>query len=399
MRAEYVLYKSIYKRQVCWRARFCWDESIHRYTVSRALGISAVGRRENRREAEDAAEIIAQQFYGKNKNSQNTADINFIEYLNSFWRDGSPYIEEKAIVDKLPLSTAYVKNNQSYIRLHITPCPLFENISVSEFNKKIIRDYKLWCAKKGMSGRLINQCLQTISIAIRYMISNGDLIIDPFLGVSKAYHDEKKKGILTLDEYDRLIKSDIKDYYARLSVLLGCLCGMRRGEVRGLLWGDIGDGVIIIHHNWVDGDGAKNPKRRGGLLRENERTVPMPYIIADILNLISKIIINKNKDDFVIQSIKRKGSLIPVSAKYFDHAVKRELMNIGISLEEQKRRNLSFHSLRHTFVTIGRLKGISDLEIQALAGHSAKMMERYSDHKEAIDIKGIGLKLEQSLLI
>jgi len=122
----------------------------------------------------------------------------------------------------------------------------------------------------------------------------------------------------------------------------------------------------------------------------------MPRVIADLVNPIFAFASFKAPDDFVIQSAKRKG--VPVSAKYFDRALKRELDGIGLSPEEQKRRNLSFHSTRHSFVTLGRLAGISDLEIQALAGHSARMMERYSHAEQVVDVRQIGEKLERSLL-
>jgi integrase len=55
---------------------------------------------------------------------------------------------------------------------------------------------------------------------------------------------------------------------------------------------------------------------------------------------------------------------------FFCNAIRRELEAIGISAYEQKKRNLTFHRLRHSFITLGRLDGITDLEIQAIAGHS-----------------------------
>jgi integrase len=62
-----------------------------------------------------------------------------------------------------------------------------------------------------------------------------------------------------------------------------------------------------------------------------------------------------------------------------------DLEAIGISAEEQRRRNISFHSLRHSFVTLSRALGVSDFEIQALAGHkSAAMMERYSHARQVV---------------
>jgi hypothetical protein len=50
--------------------------------------------------------------------------------------------------------------------------------------------------------------------------------------------------------------------------------GYPRGQVRvaqgrnpGLQWGDIADGIITVRHNYVDEDGLKGTKTRGGLIR------------------------------------------------------------------------------------------------------------------------------------
>jgi integrase len=67
-------------------------------------------------------------------------------------------------------------------------------------------------------------------------------------------------------------------------------------------------------------------------------------------------------------------------------------------VNEQWRRNLTFHGLRHTFVTLGRLAGISDLEIQALARHkSGAMMERYSHAAQVLDFAAAREKLEKAI--
>jgi integrase len=57
----------------------------------------------------------------------------------------------------------------------------------------------------------------------------------------------------------------------------------------------------------------------------------------------------------------------------------------AIDDSEQRRRNISFHSLRHTFVSLLRLAGVEDFQVQALAGHkSAAMMEKYSHRREVM---------------
>jgi integrase len=53
---------------------------------------------------------------------------------------------------------------------------------------------------------------------------------------------------------------------------------------------------------------------------------------------------------------------------------------IGISEPERKKRNIVFHSLRHSFNTIMRNQGIPDFIIQAYMGHSSPVMtDNYTD--------------------
>jgi integrase len=66
---------------------------------------------------------------------------------------------------------------------------------------------------------------------------------------------------------------------------------------------------------------------------------------------------------------------------------------------EQKKRNLTFHSLRHTFITLSRLEGVlSDFEIQAIAGHStSRMMEHYSHAGKVIEFKAMREKMGKAV--
>jgi integrase len=110
----------------------------------------------------------------------------------------------------------------------------------------------------------------------------------------------------------------------------------------------------------------------------------------------------------------------PYGKNYFENALAKELDSIGIPgrwrpaphqgkkltaeakkipegyVDEQKRRNLTFHGLRHTYVTLGRMAGISDIEIQALARHkSGAMMNRYSHASQVLDFTAAREKLEK----
>jgi integrase len=182
---------------------------------------------------------------------------------------------------------------------------------------------------------------------------------------------------------------------------------MRMGEVRGLQWGDIENGLIHIRHNWIDREGMKAPKCKGGAVRENFRTVPLPSSIAAIMETLRGLSVNLSATSFVIESSRKNGE--PVSKDFFRYVLDKELAATGIPgtwkgkdpapadyVNGQKRRNLTFHGLRHTFITQGRLAGITDLEIQALAGHrSGAMMENYSHVAQVLDFAAAREKLEK----
>jgi integrase len=181
------------------------------------------------------------------------------------------------------------------------------------------------------------------------------------------------------------------------------------GEVRGLQWGDIEDGLIRIRHNLIDGEGMKAPKCKGGAIRENPRTVPLPSSVAATLEILRGLSANPSASSFVIESSRKNGE--PVSKDFFRYAMDKELASIGIPgtwkgknqapadyVNKQKQRNLTFHSLRHTFITLGRIAGITDLEIQTLAGHrSGAMMENYSHAAQVLDFQAAREKLEKAI--
>jgi integrase len=248
-----------------------------------------------------------------------------------------------------------------------------------------------WAADNGLSGRTINSVLSTMRVAINYAVEREELDRSPFRNVKKASDSPKEKGVLTFAERKKLINAKPTDPRSRLAVLLGLLCGMRRGEVRGLKWGDFDNGLISLTHNFVNMDGLKKPKRG------KVRTVPYPNIVEKALEEVRKISIHPTMDNYVFESFDRPGK--PMGESFFRNAIKRELKGIGITIDEQKKRNLSFHSLRHSFITLGRLDGISDMEIQAIARYSTrKMMEHYSHADKVIDFNITKEKIENAII-
>ena len=437
--APYSLYKKLTKSGVVWYVRF-WDAETQGYNTVRSTGIMVEGKRERWREADDAAKAILEELQQEKakqyaislptkeetillqatplqreasqvpvfKNPPNEADTPFIQYLLDFWKADSEYVKYKRDVKKKPLSAYYVKLNHDDVAIHIASFPGFQNIKLRELTKKLLKEWLICMSTKRivhkrkdgtesicgfLSGRRINSVLQGMRVAVRWAVDNETLSTDPFKRLDEATEESKEKGILTSAELFRLIALPVKDPYSRLAVLLAARCGMRRGEIRGLQWGDIKNGIITIQHNYTNSDGLKAPKIKGGIIVKNSCPVPLPSDVEAVLEIVRRFSEKTGENDYVMQSWKRPGSVI--SAEYFRCALARELRSIGIDEETQKARNITFHGLRHTFVSLGRLFGLNDFEIQTLARHKSRdMMERYSHGQQAIDFITMKKRLE-----
>jgi integrase len=114
-----------------------------------------------------------------------------------------------------------------------------------------------------------------------------------------------------------------------------------------------------------------------------------------LLDTARKNAFNASPESYVFESPLTPGK--PLGNSFFRESVAKELESIGITAAQQRGRVLTCHSLRHTFITLAQLSGISDVEIRALAGHkSEKIMRQYSHVPQVIDFNGARKKLEEN---
>jgi len=384
---------TLYKHRGTWYARF-WNVEKGAY-FSRALGIPVEGKKERRGEAVEAALKMAADMAEKaaapvQASSPSITSMPLLEYVESFWQPDSEYVRGKALVDKKPVSAHYLLSNRRMVETKMKPFPGFAGLTLNTLTKTVIRQWKLWLAEQGHSGRMINGALLALRVPVKLAFADDVIPTYPFAGVQAAAHKEKKRGILTPAEIKKLVETPAADPRSRLAVFLPLYCSMRMGEVRGLQWGDISDGIIHICHNWQEREGLK-PCKCG-----SEGYVPMPRVVAELVNKVYEIAPLIGPEDFVM-SIKPYH---PICREYLSEALRSELAALGIDELQRAKRNIVFHSLRHSFVTACRIAGLNDFETMTLSRHKdKKMLERYSHGAEAIDVREIGAKLEKSLLV
>jgi integrase len=384
--APYSLYKKRVGEKWYWYVRF-WDAQKRKYAIHRATGIEVGGLRERRGEAERSAnEMLGAVVF-------NASGMTLAAYLKAFWDGESPYFREREKVKGRKFSDNYAKAARTLIRLHIEAYPPFASLPASALTRSLVRDFMLWEAERGVSGARINRAVQALRVPVRYAVEKGEIAADPFVRLSPAAEKAKVRGVLTREEAARLVNAPVKIRRRRLAVLFGLLAGMREGEVRGLHWEDIGENAISVRHNWQDGDGLKEPKCG------SFRTVFLDDALRGILEEYRME--QGGPDSGLVFSREKDGK--PLCASFFRKAFIAELEAAGIPGEwnsrkpapdgyvnEQGRRNLSFHSLRHTFVSLSRYAGINDFQIMGLVGHRcSSMMDRYSHPAEMVETEKI----------
>ena len=232
-------------------------------------------------------------------------------------------------------------------------------------------------------------------------------IANPLEWVEKETEFPKERGVLSLPELGRIIASEGKigseprrdgqlsgpgkpdiapHQYA--AILLGALCGLRAGEVRGLQFDDVDAeaGFIHIVHNWVDSEGLKKPKQG------STRTVPAPEPVLKAIEVCRAL----TRGPFIFYNLRRSdtpGRMVTLTAGF-----EKVLHALGISKEEKERRVLVFHGLRHLFVSLSRSSGVPDYVVQHLSGHkSTKMLENYSHVENVIDFEAARTKMAETI--
>jgi integrase len=303
------------------------------------------------------------------------ADTLVLDYLLDFWRVDSDYAKMKTLRGH-PLSLRYIEISAAAIRNHLSG-PLrgikLGQLSVDKMERAILE-----LASAGTSPRTINYTIQAVRVAATDY-ARRNRMPDPLEYLTKLAEHPRERGTLSLEEIERIVVLDGESPRVKAAVLLGALCGLRLGEVRGLQWSDIDrdKGLLRIEHNIVDErEGLKGPKSG------SRRVVPLPDAVLDALDACCKCA--PEGSAFVI--FNEKTSNRPIEKQTIKRGFSRILARIGIDDDSRRARNLTFHGLRHSFVSLTRGAGLPDWVVQRLAGHrTASMMERYSHEANVID--------------
>jgi integrase len=194
------------------------------------------------------------------------------------------------------------------------------------------------------------------------------------MDVEKLMDEHRKIEILTPDEVRKLFPLDWADVWVSylfclLNKLAACT-GMRLGEIVGLRGECVFDSYIKVcgqfgRYGFTD---TKTHK---------ERNIPIPSLIRFELQKLIDI----NGQGYLFSE---NGGERPIERRRVLRSLYEAFEKIGISDDERRRRNITFHGWRHFFNTTLRLANIADSKVQSVTGHQTQSMtEKYTHYKTA----------------
>src|ERR1051326_5093043 len=205
--------------------------------------------------------------------------------------------------------------------------------------------------KRDRSPATVNRELQVLSKVFAMAYDNGLVETNPMRRVHKFREGPARERYLTDEEERRLLEVLVgRRAHIRSIVVVALQTGMRQGEILGLKWGhvDFDQETIYVAHTKTG-----RPRR-----------IPMSKLVEVELRSLKQ---DATRDEHVF-SYHRTGLKLTT----FRHTWERACKQARIS-------GLRFHDLRHTFATRLRAKGVHEMDIMSLLGHTTlQMTSRYT---------------------
>lgn len=224
-----------------------------------------------------------------------------------------------------------------------------------------------------------NKSRELISIAMKDAMIDGYINSNPILGTRPYPREKPQVRILDKSQLQAFLKVAKMDSWY-LEILLGLLCGLRKGEILGLKFEDIDEkeGTIFIQRQL-----SSNPisKKNSSKLAESYqciekqpktknsiRRIKVPPLV---LNELENRRLQVNLDKLRLGDIYEDNGYISCQKNGRPHSMSA----MNIALTKLCKRNgipvISVHSLRHMYATILIEKSVPLSQISALLGHSS----------------------------
>ncbi len=268
----------------------------------------------------------------------------------------------EALVDGIASGSIRTKTGERYkpsvvreyersLRLHILPT--LGGAKLSKLQRRDVQRLVDELLESGADPSTIRNALKPLQVIYRRAIEDGDLAINPCERLRLPAARGRRERIAAPTEAAALIAA------LRLEdrALWGCAfyAGLRRGELRALLWSDVdlAGGLIRVERSMNSYGDAGEPKSRAG-----RRNVPVVAALRDLL-VKHKLVTGQDAGLAFGSSATRPFTPTAVRKRALTAWRRDGLDPIGL------------HECRHTFASLLIAAGVNAKAITAYLGHAS----------------------------
>jgi len=251
---------------------------------------------------------------------------------------------------------------------------LLKNIETQDMER--FRDYLI---DDGLSASSVRQAQLAVKQVLEWATRRGLMQRVPI--IESVVGRAKERGILTPEEVKSLFRLPSWSKTHLAINMLAYSTGMRLGEILALRRSAFHatEGYIDVDSSWDRmTKSVKSTKTR------KARFVPIPTSVQMLLRELLAANPDLEDDDFVFPGRKPRQ---PLDRKMVERVLFKMLAEIGIDEASRIERNITFHSARHFFNSLLVNRGVPDLKVKALTGHTTDAMTNHYYHVD--DLKDV----------
>jgi integrase len=264
-----------------------------------------------------------------------------------------PLIEHHA--DWVASLVARTRNKDHVIHSRNRPLKIFRECRWTRLRDMSADGLEKWlAAQTKFSPKTLNEYVAHAKTFAEWLEKQGRLTQNPFRHVGKIPTDGRetfKRRALTLEEFLLLLTHSGS---RRFAYALAVLTGLRRGELKRLLWADV---HLDAARPWIEVRAATT---------KNKRPATM-FLVPQLVHLLK-------------QSRGAGVGLVLPSGVPSVGSLSKDLRAAGISVQDERGWRVDFHALRHTYASLLGAAGVSEGARVKMVRHKEwRQTDHYTD--------------------
>ena len=221
-----------------------------------------------------------------------------------------------------------------------------------------------------------NLAVKVLGACLNEAVRQGLLTVNPAVRVDMLNSsEESKRRPFTMAEIKRILKAADQEW--RGLVIFGLYLGQRLGDLARLTWRAV---------NFESGEIAFKAKKTG-------RRVVLP-LMQPVADYLASLPASDNPNAHIFPDAAKEKRTAALSHQFRELLVEAGLVEprdyskpVARKGRAREASEISFHSLRHSAVTMLKASGLSDVFPREIVGHNTEAVSRQYTHLSTADIR------------